>query len=151
MSMENFTQLQKTALEGEIAKAVGTAKHDAEVLCRLYIILKKAPKELGTYIIEIVKDLTHISEELINRTVAEVSSGEFPLWIWTDKVIADIKLSLKVSCSENVISEAKMDKKEVQQKVILSSFIYYCRQIALIKPFSNIGITIFIFSFCSSL
>ena len=133
MSMDNFTQLQKIALEGEIAKAIGTSKHDAEILCRLYIILKKAPKELGSYVIEIVKDLTHISEELIDRTIAEVSSNEFPLWLWTDKVIADMKFSLRVSCSESVLSEGKMDKKEVQQKVILSAFIFYCRQVALIS------------------
>ena len=134
MSLDNLTQLQKIAIEGEVAQALYTSIHDEDVLYRLYTILKKTPKELGYYVLEIVKNLTDISEEKLYKTIAEVSSDEFPTWIWTSKVVADIKFSLKVATAEKNISEAKISKKEIQQKILTSAFVHYCRSIAVQSP-----------------
>ena len=94
MNLDNLTQLQKIAIEGEVAQALYTAIHDEDVLYRLYVILKKTPKELGYYVLEVMRNLTSIKEEKLYKVIAEVSSDEFPLWIWINKVIADIKFSL---------------------------------------------------------
>ena len=39
MTLENLTQFQKIALEGEIAKAIATARHDPDILYKYYIML----------------------------------------------------------------------------------------------------------------
>lgn len=134
MSLDNLTQLQKIAIEGEISQALYTSIHDEDVLYRLYTILKKTPKEIGYFVLEIVKNLTDISEEKLYKVIAEVSSDEFPTWIWTNKVIADIKFSLRVATAEKNISEANINKKEIQQKILTSAFVYYCRSIAVQSP-----------------
>ena len=36
MTLENLTQLQKIAIEGEVAAALSTAKHNPEILYRIY-------------------------------------------------------------------------------------------------------------------
>ena len=134
MSLDNLTQLQKIAIEGEIAQALYTSVHDEDVLYRLYTILKKTPKEIGVFALEIVKNLTDISEEKLYKVIAEVSSDEFPTWIWTNKVVADIKFSLRVATAEKNISEANIKKKKIQQKILTSAFVYYCRSIAVQSP-----------------
>ena len=95
---DNLTQLQKIALEGEVSKALITARHNPEVLYRLYILLTKAPQDITPTIIEIFKEIVDIKEELVDRVVLEVSSGRLPMWLWIDRVIADIKLSISLAC-----------------------------------------------------
>ena len=138
MNLDNLTQLQKIAIEGEVAQALYTAIHDEDVLYRLYVILKKTPKELGYYVLEVMRNLTSIKEEKLYKVIAEVSSDEFPLWIWVNKVIADIKFSLKMSMAEKNITEARINKKEIQQKIIKSAFVYYCRSTAILSPKASI-------------
>ena len=73
MELENLTQLQKAAIEGEVAKAYSSAKHNEEILYRLYTMLKSAPKDTITYIIEITQEMIEIKEELINKVILETS------------------------------------------------------------------------------
>ena len=134
MSLNDLTYLQKTALEGEVARIVTTSRHDGEILLRLYTILKNAPTEICFDIVEIVKSLTSVKEELLNKVILEVSSDKIPLWVWTNKVIGDIKIALKMAHSEASISEASVHKKEAQEKIIKSAFILYCRQVAMLSP-----------------
>lgn len=137
MSLDNLTQLQKIAIEGEVSRALCTARHDAEVLYRLYVILKSAPSDIGMYIVEIVKNITDIDKNLIDRIVVEVSNDEVPLWIWTDKVIADLKYSLRISQAESFLTEAQLCKKEIQKKLLLSAFVFYCRNTAMLSPLAT--------------
>ena len=134
MSLNNLTYLQKTALEGEVARIVTTSRHDGEILLRLYTVLKNAPSELCFDIIKIVKDLTFVKEELLNKVILEVSSDKVPLWIWTNKIIGDIKIALRMAYAEGTISEASVHKKEAQEKIVKSAFMLYCRQVAMLSP-----------------
>ena len=140
MTLDNLTQLQKIAIEGEVAGALSTAKHNPEILYRLYVVLQNAPKEMSDYIISIVKDLTDIKEAELNRVILELSSDEFPLWIWINKTVADIKLSLTLASAEGMICEASIDKKLVQKKIVKSAFVCFCRSIALASPKAAISL-----------
>lgn len=131
MELENLTQLQKTAIEGEIAKAYSTARHNAEILYRLYTMLKSAPKDVTPFIVQVTKELVDIKEELIEKTILETLAEEPPLWLWIDKTIADIKLSLKLAMADGMICDAELDKKTVQQKIVRSAFIAFARKIAM--------------------
>lgn len=133
VSLDNITALQKIALEGEIAKALSTARHDAEILYRYYTILKRAPKEISYLLVQIVRDMTDIKQETLDRVMLEASLDVVPLWIWTQRTTADLKLSLKIACADS-IGDASMDRKGLQKKLIKSAFVYYCRNVAIMCP-----------------
>lgn len=138
MTLENLTQLQKIAIEGEVAGALSSARHNPEILYRLYTILQNVPKEVSQYVVDVVKDLTDIEETELNRVLLELSGKEFPLWIWVKKTVADIKLSLTLALADSIISDASMDKKLVQQKIIKSAFVCFCRSTAMASPRATI-------------
>ena len=133
VSLDSITQLQKIALEGEIAKALSTARHDEEILYRYYTILKRAPQELSYLLVQIVRDMVDVKQGLLDQVTLEASLDITPLWIWVDRTIADLKLSLKLACSDP-IGSASMDRKGLQKKLIKSAFVYYVRSIAMISP-----------------
>ena len=133
VSLDSITQLQKIALEGEIAKALSTARHDEEILYRYYTILKRAPQEISYLLVQIVRDMIDVKQGLLDQVTLEASLDITPLWIWVDRTIADLKLSLKLACSDP-IGSASMDRKELQKKLIKSAFVYYVRSIAMISP-----------------
>ena len=133
ITSNNITALQKIALEGEIAKALSTARHDAEILYRYYILIKNTPKELSYLLVQIFRDMTDIKQELLDRVMLETSLDITPVWIWLDKVVADLKLSIKLACSDSM-GEASMDRKELQKKLVKSAFVYFCRKVAMVSP-----------------
>lgn len=132
MTLENLTQFQKVALEGEIAKAISTAKHDPEILYRYYVILKKSPKEIIGLIKEIVRDLVDVDQKLLDRVALEALLDETPVWLWIDRVIADIKLSITLACADQ-IGHISMNKKNAQKKIVKSCFIFFCRKCSMIS------------------
>lgn len=138
MTLENLTQLQKIAIEGEVAGALSTAKHNAEILYRIYVMLKNAPKEITEYIIEAVRNVTSLDETLIDKVILEVSANTVPVWLWIDRIVADIKLSITLAEADGMICKADLDKKLVQKKVVKSAFVSLCRNAAIISPESAI-------------
>ena len=133
ISLDNITQLQKIAIEGEIAKALSTARHDEEILYRYYVILKQAPKEISYLLVQIIRDMVDIKQELLDRVALEVSLDITPLWIWVNRTVADLKLSLKLACADQ-IGSASMDRKGLQKKLMKSSFVYFVRSVAMMSP-----------------
>ena len=133
VSLDSITQLQKIALEGEIAQALSTARHDSEILYRYYTILKRAPKEISYLLVQIIRDMTDIKQELLDRVTLEASLDIIPLWIWVNRTTADLKLSLKLACADQ-IGNASMNRKELQKKLIRSAFVYYVRSISMVSP-----------------
>ena len=132
MTLDNLTQFQKIALEGEIAKAISTAKHDPEVLYRFYVILKKSPKEIIGLIKEVIRDMVDINQDLLDKVALEALLNETPVWLWIDRVIADIKLSITLACAEQV-GQISMDKKVLQKKIVKSCFIFFCRKCSMLS------------------
>ena len=130
--MEELTQLQKIAIEGEVAKVLSTARHNEEVLYRLYVVLKQAPRDTAKYAIDIVKKLTEVDRTELDRVILEVSSKERPLWIWINKTIADIKLSLTLAAIDGSANLADMDRNEIHKKIVKSAFVMFCRSNAII-------------------
>ena len=139
MTLEFLTQYQKVALEGEVARNISTARHNPEVLFRYYIMLKKAPKEVIGYIKEVTKELVEIDANTLNKVELEALADTVPLWIWEDRVIADIKLGISLACAEQ-IGTASLNKKLVQKKILKSAFIAFCREGAVICPSAIIGL-----------
>lgn len=132
MTLENLTQFQKIALEGEIAKAVSTAKHDPEILYRYYVILKRSPKEIIGYIKEIFRDLVEVDQALLDKVTLEALMDEAPVWLWIDRVVADLKLSITLACADQV-GHVSMNKKDVQKKVLKSTFVFFCRKCSMLS------------------
>lgn len=133
VSLDSITQLQKIAIEGEIAKVLSTARHDEEILYRYWSVLKKAPKELSYLLVQIVRDMVDIKPELLNKVTLEVSLDIVPLWIWLNRTTADLKLSMKLACADS-ICEASIDRKNLQKKLIKSAFVFFVRDIAMLSP-----------------
>ena len=53
---ENLTYLQKAAIKGEIAFALSTAAHNAEMKYRVYLILKEVDEKYKGLILSCVKE-----------------------------------------------------------------------------------------------
>ena len=134
MTLENLTQSQKIAIEGEVAKMLITAKHNAEILYRLYTIMKSVPKDVSLYILEAAKEILSIDDLKLNRLLLEVSNDDFPYWVWLERTAADLKLSVTMAAAEGMMCMGEIDKKLAQQMIIKSAFTYYCRTIASINP-----------------
>lgn len=131
MTMENLTQLQKAAIEGEVCKAYSSARHNPEILYRLYTMLVSAPEDVKEYIIAVSKEVIEVKEDLLNKVILEATANEVPLWLWIDKVVADIKLSIKLACADGMVGDAELNKKAVQKSIVKSAFVCFCRSIAM--------------------
>ena len=134
MTLENSTQAQKIAIEGEVAKALVTAKHNAEILYRIYTIIKSAPKDVSLYVIEVAKKLLNINDLKLNKLLLEVSNDDLPYWVWLERIAEDLKLSVNMAMAEGMLCMGDIDKKLAQQMIVKSVFVYYCRSVATISP-----------------
>lgn len=133
MTLDDLTQLQKIAIEGEVAKALATARHNPEVLYRLYVMLKNAPKDISQYVIEVVKNITEVDRADLDRVLLELSNSERPLWIWIKRTIADLKLSLMFASVDSMANVADTDRMEIQKKIIKSAFVHFCRSTLMLS------------------
>ena len=91
---DKLTYMQQVALEGEVAFALSSAIHNADLKMRIYIILKELKEDYRGYVIQAVKNIVQLPEEELERVILEVSQPEMPLWLWVDRCIADIKLAV---------------------------------------------------------
>lgn len=130
MGLENLTQYQQLAVEGEVAYLLSKARHDSEALCFLYATLKDVPADFGMYIIEAAKNLLTLPEDKLDRVILEASLQQFPRWLWLDRTIDDLKLALTSTEMEQMPSlRVHIDKKEAKKMLIKSSFLRFCREV----------------------
>ena len=140
MIEDNITNLQKIAIEGEIAHALITSRHDADVKLRIYYFLKEISEKFKPLLIEIFKESTTFSEAVIDRLSLEARTEEVPDWLWIEKAIADLDLNLK--SSELTFSEYKLsiNRKEEKKKLIRSAFVRFGRVALLVSPSSAVSL-----------
>lgn len=127
-----LTYMQKVALEGEIAYAVGTAPHNAELKYRIYVILKELKEDLRGYVIEAVKNITKFPEGELERVIWELTQDEPPLWLWVERCIADFKMATYHAELTNT-PECRLfiDKKQAKLNLVRSSFNLFIREVSL--------------------
>ena len=124
--------MQQVALEGEIAFAVCTSAHNAEIKYRVYLILKDLQEDYRDYIIQAVKDITTFPEGELERVLWEVSQDDVPLWIWIDKCIADLKLATsQVELTNTPESRMSVRKKEAKLNLVKSAFNKFIREVSI--------------------
>lgn len=137
MSIENdLTYLQKTALKGEIAYAVSTCSHNADIKYRLYLILKDINDELKPFILEAFKEAVTFDEEIIDRIYLETLSDQTPDWLWVEKVVSDIEVSIKLGDTGYVGAKLDINKINERKKIVESAFISFGRTAILLSPLS---------------
>lgn len=136
-NLDKLTQYQKIALEGDLVSALMTVKHDAELIYRLYTIIKSpstvadSTTHLNKYMREFIEEKTSLSDRVIDKLFAEFSNNSYPAWIWADRIAADIKLSLLFASSDTMVTlPVSLNKKELQKTIIRSAFVRYVRDVA---------------------
>ena len=138
MMEEKLTSIQQIALEGEIALALSSSKHDADIKLRIYYILKELRKseEFKPAVLKIIKNAVTFDSSIVDRLNLESRTEGVPSWLWVDKAIADIKLSLKTG--ELTFSESSMsiDRKEERKKLVRSAFVRFGRASLIVSPYS---------------
>ncbi|MCR5260784.1 MAG: hypothetical protein K6C94_02985 [Candidatus Gastranaerophilales bacterium] len=128
MYKNNLTFIQRAALEGEVAFLIATSNHDEDILFRLYCVLDGAPDDIRELFLSCFKSFVHFPEETYTKILGEVQTQHVPMWLWEDKVIADIKGCLKFtesSDSENL----KMSKEDLRKYMVKSAFIFFCKKV----------------------
>ena len=128
---EILTYIEKAALDGEIAFALSTCPHNDEVLFRVYLICKELEPKFRPYVINSIKSMTTCEEEMIDRVVLELENEEPPLWLWLNKCVSDLKLSLKPAELTFSTDTLNVDKKLARENLITSSFIRFVEGLAL--------------------
>lgn len=128
-----LTHLQKMAFQGEMALTLSTAPHTAEVMYRIYLVLRETPEKFRPLLVEITRDLITFPETELDRIILEVSEGSTPTWLWIKKTIADLKESLVLN-EMNMTCPIKVDKKRARQMIIESAFTRFARQALAISP-----------------
>lgn len=123
----NLTNLQRVALRGEVAYTVSTATHNAEIKYRIYTILKEVEDEYKPFLIEAFKEAVTFDEGIVDRLYLETLTNEVPVWLWIEKVIADIKESLFLTETTGVC-RVSINKVEERKKILESSFLNFARQ-----------------------
>jgi hypothetical protein len=135
MSIENnLTYIQKTALKGEIAYAISTSSHNADIKYRLYLILKEVEDVYKPFILEAFKESVTFDESIIDRIYLETLMGQVPTWLWIEKVIADIEFSIKSGDTNFVGAKLDIDKIQEKKKIVESAFIQFIRTAILVSP-----------------
>lgn len=130
---EKLTQFQEIAIRGEIAYALTTAAHDADMKYRVFMILKEIDEECRPLIVETVKEATTLSEETIDRIYLEAVNGEIPVWLWIEKTIADIRESITLGNMQPNGSYLHVNRKEARSKLIESAFTLFVRKAIIIS------------------
>ena len=133
MELNNLTHLQKAALEGEIAFILSTSPHDAELKFRIYAILSEINECDRVYASRIIKEQVRLHEEVVDRILLEVENGEFPVWLWIEKTVEDLKESLSYGDTPSA-PRLSLEKTECRKKLINSSFIVMARKVIVINP-----------------
>ena len=134
---ENLTYLQKTALKGEIAFALSTAAHNAEIKFRTYLILKEVEDKYKPFIIECIKESITFDETIIDRIYLETVNNTIPVWLWIEEIIADIKMHLRMADAGLAgITGERIGINKVQERknLIESSFIMFAREALILSP-----------------
>lgn len=130
---EKLTQFQEIALRGEIAYALSTAAHDADMKYRVFMILREIDEKCRPLIVEAVKETSTLDEEIFDRIYLEVLNGEIPVWLWIEKTIADIKESLLLGNLQTNGSYLHVNRKEARLKLIESAFTLFVRKAIMIS------------------
>ena len=123
----SLTNLQKVAIRGEVAYAVSTATHNAEVKYRIYTILKEVEDKYKPFLIEAFKEAVTFDEWIVDKLYLETLTNEVPVWLWIEKVIADMKESLYLTEATS-ISRASVNKVAERKKIIESAFVNFGRK-----------------------
>lgn len=131
---DKLTNLQRIALRGEIAYALSTCAHDAEMKYRIYVILKEVEEKYKPFLIQEFKDSTNFDEVVIDKIYLETLTNKVPVWLWIEKVIEDIKTALALVPAKDQGALISIDKLEERRKVIESAFISFARKALMICP-----------------
>jgi hypothetical protein len=134
---ENLTYLQKTAIKGEIAFALSTAAHNAEIKFRTFLILKEVEDKYKPFIIECIKEAITFDETVIDRIYLEVVNNDVPVWLWIEEIIADIKLHISMADAGLAgITGNRLSINKVQERknIIESAFVMFAREALILSP-----------------
>lgn len=112
---ENLTDLQRAALQGEVAYVLSTCAHDADIKYRIYLVLKEVEKDYVPLLMDAFKQSVKFDESIVDKIYLETLSGKTPVWIWIEKSIADLKEALKLA-STNTTIQLSIDKEEERKK-----------------------------------
>lgn len=129
---EELTNIQKVAIEGEVAYAVSTAGHDADIKYRIYCILKEVEEEFKPFLIQAFKEATTFNESVVDKIYFETLNNNVPVWLWAEKVIADIKEAIRLM-DMSLGSRLSIDKREAKKRIAESSFINFAKKALLIS------------------
>ena len=129
---DKLTYMQQVALNGEIAYAVSTAPHNAELKIRIYLILKELREDFRDYVIKAVRQITKFPEGELERVIWELTQDDFPLWMWVDKCIADIKMAVYHGELTNTPEcRLSVDKREAKLNLVISAFNKFIREVSI--------------------
>lgn len=128
----NLTYMQQIALEGEVAYAVSTAFHNADLKLRIYLILKELKKDFRNYVIKAIKEITTFPEGELERVLWEINQNELPLWLWIEKCIADIKMSMyRGELTYSPECNLAINKRQAKLNLVRSAFSKFIREVSM--------------------
>lgn len=134
MMYENLTELQKTAIKGQVSAMLSFSRANADLKIKIYRILKEADPTYKHLFLEAIKEAVTLSEEEIMKLLFMGSLNEVPLSLWVEKTIDDIKYYLRIPDTSFRNNNLALDKKQERINIIKSTFINFGRKVIMTSP-----------------
>lgn len=125
---ENLTKIQKVALKGEIAAILSGCYHNADIKCKVYMILKEVEEKDKAVVLEAIREAVNLSDEELARLSLEAASDSIPVWLWVEKTIADIKEDITIESPNFFKASAITDKTAERKKIVESAFVRFVKE-----------------------
>lgn len=119
---EKLDIMLNIALEGEVATLVSTSNHNAEIIYRIFTRMKDMPPSVQEVAFGCFKSFTSFEPDMYDRIKAELGMPDYPMWIWRDCCISDIKVATSILTKTIESNKTEIDIKEASKAIVRSSF-----------------------------
>jgi len=132
---ENLTEIQKIALQGEVARTLLSSTNQAELKLNIFFLLDEAKPEYRDILLRTLRESTDLDKETLESIYFYVTKNITPINLWIATIVAEMKRML--SNSGDVLFKTEplpFDKNTEKKNLLKSMFMYFVKKLVLISP-----------------
>ena len=135
MKYENLTEIQKIALQGEVARTLLASSNKAELKLNIFFLLDETQPECRDILLEALKESTDLDKETLESIYFYVIKKVTPVNLWIATIVAEMKRMLSNSSDSFFKAEPLPFDRNTEKKNLLKSiFMYFIKKLVLISP-----------------
>ena len=132
---ENLTEIQKIALQGEVARTLLSSTNQAELKLNIFFLLDEAKPEYRDVLLRTLRESTDLDKETLESIYFYVTKNITPINLWIATIVAEMKRMLSNSGDMLFKTESlPFDKNTEKKNLLKSMFMYFVKKLVLISP-----------------